>query len=289
MAEADLLQQKLLQAQNRDGGWGYQKGSSWTEPTALALLALTAQRGSSDVCTAGTQWLVRTQREDGGWAPQVAVEQSTWVTSLAALALAGSNHSREHHRRSIAWLVRQIQPGDSPLGIASRLSGVPLDPRPAGGSPWYPGTAAWVGPTAFSILALSHSASGGKVADLMLHVRDGQEFLLSRRCHDGGWNHGGSKYRSDNASSYPEMTGLALLALKGADPSKLQFPLERAREFVSSPTSLEALSWLQLGLLAQGRDYPALQTNLPCRTVRDICLRLLALAGNCDTNKLLMA
>lgn len=85
------------------------------------------------------------------------------------------------------------------------------------------------------------------------------------------------------------MTGMALLALRGADRSALLFPLQRACEFVQSPGSSEALSWLQLGLLAHGRDYRALKTELPCRTVRDLSLRLLALAGKSNTNKLLAA
>ena len=36
----DPLVTALLQAQNADGGWPYGKGSSWTEPSVLALMAL---------------------------------------------------------------------------------------------------------------------------------------------------------------------------------------------------------------------------------------------------------
>ena len=287
MAEADLLEQRLLQAQNLDGGWGYQNGSSWTEPTALALLALAANRSSEATCTAGWNWLLRTQKADGGWSPQPAVEQSTWVTSLATLAVSGI--APQPHRRGISWLLGQLQPEGSSVGsFVSRILGIPLDLRPAGGSPWFPGTAAWVNPTAMSILALAPHAAITKDVKLTSHVRDGQDFIVSRRCGDGGWNHGGSRYRSDNASSYPEMTGIALLALKGADPSKLLYPLERAVTWVQAPASIEALSWLQLGLLAHGRDYRAVETALPCHTVRDIALRLAALSGNCPTNRFLI-
>lgn len=284
MAEADLLQYQLLEAQNSDGGWGYQNGSSWTEPTALALLALPAHRVFMNSRAAALTWLLRSQRPDGGWGPQPSIPQSTWVTSLATLALSGVAH--DPPRRGISWLLTQIQP--EALGVGSffnRVFGFSADPRPAGGSPWFPGTAAWVNPTAMSVLALSDYASATDDPSLTSQVRDGQEFILSRRCHDGGWNHGGSKYRSDNASSYPEMTGVALLALRGADPQRLLFPIERAIELVRQPVSIEGLSCLQLGLLAHGRDYLSVETSLPCRTVRDKCLRLLALTGNLLTQR----
>jgi squalene-hopene/tetraprenyl-beta-curcumene cyclase len=68
----------LERHQNSDGGWGEDprsydhaewvgRGASTASQTAWALLALHAAGEHSEAVARGVQWLVDTQREDGGW------------------------------------------------------------------------------------------------------------------------------------------------------------------------------------------------------------------------------
>jgi squalene-hopene/tetraprenyl-beta-curcumene cyclase len=68
----------LEQHQNVDGGWGedlrsyvdeqwHGRGTSTPSQTAWALLGLLAVDPDTDAVTRGVDWLVRTQRSDGGW------------------------------------------------------------------------------------------------------------------------------------------------------------------------------------------------------------------------------
>jgi hypothetical protein len=250
MAEVDELQRQLLASQNPDGGWPFAKGSSWTEPTALALLALRLHDCSPGACQAAVPWLERRRNADGGWRPNDAVSTSTWVTNFAILALPQAGE------RAGDWLTAQVY-------------------RKTGGASWFPGTASWVAPTATSVLALSR-LNRRRFAGPIEQCR---HFLLSRRCYDGGWNHGGSSFRSERAVSYPETTGLALLALAGTPSEKLVTAFRLSDDFLKNPGSLEGLSWLQMGLVAQGRKVVDPQPSLRPRNVRDISIRLLALAA----------
>ncbi|HEX3683909.1 MAG TPA: prenyltransferase/squalene oxidase repeat-containing protein [Bryobacteraceae bacterium] len=283
-AEAGQLQRLLLIAQNPDGGWAYQQqGTSWTEPSALALLALAAQNNTGPAYTRGRSWLLQTQKADGGWAPTPAVDTSTCMTSVAVLALADAALKTPALARGVRWLLEQ-ENGEPPAleRVALRLLGA-APPKAPGGSPWFPGTAAWIAPTAMSVLALGRAARTGvaSAADaqrLRPAIKRAQQYLLSRTCRDSGWNHGGSSFRSEDAESYPETTGLALLALQGISPAELQRPLRRAESFLAAPQPVEALSWLQLALTRHGRTLQLAASRPLCRNVRDICLRLLALA-----------
>lgn len=289
-ADAKQLQHQLLIAQNSDGGWGYLPGISWTEPTALAVLALAAYSETGKPHARGCEWLRKTQNGDGGWAPNPHIETSTWVTSLAVLALSETGLESSKLERAVEWILEQANAESGAITrLVLRAFGV-TPPKLPGGSPFFPGTAAWIAPSVTSVLALSRVAYATSPGSQALRdaIRRAQQYILSRKCRDGGWNHGGSFFRSEDAESYPEMTGMALLALKGIPPPQLEAPLKLVEHFLSHVQSLEAVCWLQLALICHGRSVPTPLDVLPCRTNRDLCLRLLALAGRSSDNRLLM-
>jgi len=244
----------LLACQNPDGGWPYREGSSWTEPTAYALLALASSgEVSSAAGSRALAWLKKNQRADGGWQPHESIDESTWVTALVLLLpdvmLAQLNTSA-----ALQWLLSKTG-RESSWTRRLRLALITghVDPKTPDGWPWFPDTAAWVAPTSISVLALRKAWKRDARSEIQDRIHQGQEFLFSRICADGGWNHGGSKALGYDGPSYPETTGLALFALKGLPPSRLARSVERAEQHLRACVSLEAASWLQLGLLTQQR------------------------------------
>ncbi len=136
----------LLGRQNADGGWSYRRGSSWTEPTFYALLALaTDGAGHEPELRRGMDWLRRCQRADGGLAPRESVTESTWLTALALLLPAGVEGI--NRKRAEAWVVAQTGRESGWVNRIRQLmmGGDSGDSINFEGWPWYPGTAAWVG------------------------------------------------------------------------------------------------------------------------------------------------
>jgi len=252
----------LLGRQNADGGWSYHRGGSWTEPTCYAILAL-ATSGASHTAEVrrAVEWLRRCQRADGGLAPRESVPESTWLTALALL-LPPELDSIDR-KRAEAWTVEQT---GRESGWVNRLRLWMLGADSSGDSlsfegwSWYPGTAAWVGPTAISLLALEKLEKRGRPEDgagLRKRIEEGRSFLLVRRCRDGGWNHGSTRALGYDSDSYPETTGLALLALHGTSGPEVTQGLARGEQHLATCQSSQAASWLRLGLGAHGRTLPA--------------------------------
>jgi hypothetical protein len=275
-AERAGLIQALLARQNADGGWPYAKGVSWTEPTVLAALALLAG-GHQDSADRGICWLETVGRADGGWAPQPAVAESTWVTSLVTL-LPPERLGEARHGRGLQWLIHLTGRESTSLEhLRMRMKGVEPQPEWSNhGWPWFPGAAAWVGPTSMAILALRKQMERKPSAQVEARIGQGRRFLLSRTCQGGGWNHGSQRALGQDGLPYPEMTGLALAALAGCDAPEIAPSLVLAEKLLRSERSADAQTCLRLGLLAHGRPIPSpLPSSLPCRTVRDMALRIL--------------
>src|SRR5579885_1078218 len=204
----------LLRLQNSDGGWGFHGGGSWTEPTCFALLALsTAGIADSESNRRAVSWLSSRQQSDGGWAPRAGVNQSTWVTALALL-LPHDLIPPPRIQRAAHWVASQTGKESSFIyRLRMRLLNVPSQGPVFDGWAWYPGAAAWVTPTALSILAMEKFARITGSSAWHDRIEQGRSFLLSRRCRDGGWNHGSTAALGYDSDSYPETTGVALLAL----------------------------------------------------------------------------
>jgi hypothetical protein len=285
----------LLDIQQSDGGWAYSTNSSWTEPTCYAILALRwaggtdttrpdATRKDRAICRAG-EWLARRQRRDGGWSPGSAVEQSTHVTSLSILALSGLDGYEDITDHGVHWILSQAGAESSVWARTARLvMGTQSSATQHAGWPWFPGAAAWVIPTSFAIFALLKQRNGRYAKDIEARVQDARSFLLSRRCPDHGWNHGGLFRTGERPSSYPETTGIALLALQGTAISDIAPSIRCAEQHAREPRSSEGACWLRLGLAAHGRDAAPPSGKYRDWTVNQVALGILTQTGKEGSN-----
>jgi hypothetical protein len=267
----------LAGRQNRDGGWPYVRGSSWTEPTVYAVLASLAA-GETEPAQRGLRWIRATGRPDGGWPPKPGVEQSTWVTALVAL-LPPEQLGARAHARAIAWLLETTgRESTVTYRVREWLLGNPRPPEQEfPGWPWIPDAAAWVGPTSLAVLALDKEYRRRPLPAIRDRIDSGRRFLLTRVCGEGGWNHGSVRARGYESLPYPETTGMALAALRGDRSPGTERSLTVARRFLGECRSADALNWLRLGLLAHGQlpagyCHPA---GIENRTLPDASLGLL--------------
>jgi hypothetical protein len=208
------------------------------------------------------------------------VAQSTWVTALVAL-LPRDVIGQSHHASAVDWLMRQSGQETSFLyKLRNELLGYDSNaPQANVGWPFFPGAAAWVSPTAISILALEKAGRYQAAASIHQRIAVGRQFLLDRICLDGGWNYGRSSVLGAEAPSYPETSGQALLALNQVKSPKLDKALAAAQQHAGGCQSSEGLSWLRLGLQAHGIVAPAPARELHCRNILDSALLVVALAA----------
>lgn len=243
----------LRKAQNPDGGWGYFAGKqSWLEPTAYALLAT----GSKSAARCLSTWRL----PHGEFRPSLQVQDATWVTALAVLTGESSG---------VPWL---LETSGRESRLAVRLfsffgllkSGVNVNHS---GWPWRPQTSAWLEPTALAVVALQKSTSAQSNPRTKPRIEEGQEWILSRRDRDGGWNCGNPNVLKYDAPSYPETTALAVLGLQGRERGELAGPIQVARNYYQGCRSPLAKAWLTIALRCHGQTLPAAAESPPPRDI----------------------
>jgi hypothetical protein len=210
----------IAAGQTAEGGWGYASTAQpFAEPTAYALLAL-AGRGGEEGRAAREQralaWLTTlsgsgplafAEQEAGKARAQQPADFDVWGTVVAFFALRRLDLGGELTGRYEKFLLSVR--GNRIDEANSRL--LKLD----GGLQawaWAMGTASWVEPTAYALLALKAHGLGAHE-----RVKVGERFLLDRACYEGGWNYGNKEVLDVVLEPMPTVTAYALLALQDLD------------------------------------------------------------------------
>lgn len=295
--------ERLGELQDPGGGWpAHPGGPARAEATALALLALRSHPESGTAVARGIEWLTARQLENGAWPAGDDAAEPNWATSLAVLCLARFEAGFEAARSGRDWLLDQRGRGVGAgwvrallrlFGLEPDVGEVELDPTLTGW-PWTEDTFSWVEPTCYAIFALKAlaraegaSARSGPWAD---RIDEAEHLLLDRQCVDGGWNYGNVRVLGHVLPSYPEVTGLVLLAL--ADRPELE-AVERGIAALAAPrpaaASPLALALRTLALDAHRRSSGSAREALagsldPARErrVRTLAWAALALHGDAD-------
>jgi hypothetical protein len=277
----------LRKTQNPDGGWGYFPGKqSWLEPTTYATLALHGTAGSD--ATFDRSWkLVRSwQTSEGSFRPSGQVQGGTWVTAHVVTLASVRGVYDDSVRRSVDWMLSVVGAEHTLLMRAAsfmHLLRTKLDVSHEGW-PWREGNAAWIEPTAHTLVALKKVSGKYPGGELEHRVRDGEALVLSRRCSDGGWNCGNPNVLNFDLPSYPETTGLALMGLQGRSAQELDGPLDVAQRFREETKSSLAKAWLTIALRCHGRDPKPPLADARGSETSDIMLSALEALGHPDGN-----
>jgi len=239
----------LRSTQNSDGGWGYFAGkSSWLEPTAYAALALAGEPAADRAWKLLSSW----QMPDGSWKPAAGVQVSSWGTSLCATIAMVRNEWGQPLENGVKWLVGSSGAESNWLNVAAARLRMVKQERDVSLKcwPWKPGNSGWVEPTVHALVALKQASAKLSSSELRSRVQMGEAQLMDVRSRDGGWNYGSPAALGVDLSSYPETTGLALVALQGRGNLGKAFDLAR-RQMGETPSPM-ARAWLTIAMRLHG-------------------------------------
>src|SRR5271155_4121954 len=263
MSNSGLLEE-LRGRELRGGGWSFFGSRQVSlEATSLAILCLLAER-PSEAQRLG-KLLSAVQLADGSWPSFVGDRESSWTTALAVCALNSVNDPSKARERGEYWLLRtKGRKGHWVWRWKFKTAdrNVQFDPDKYGW-PWISGSASWVIPTAFSIIAIKQFTvcNRSEVSGKRIHL--GVEMLLDRACVDGGWNSGNSVVYGVPLRPHVEATAIALLALQDEHRTEtIQKSLAWLKQQATVINSRSSLAWCILTLFVYQESVEALKNRL---------------------------
>src|ERR1700688_732704 len=263
-AEASVIEKALLQRRLHSGGWSFfSSEQASVEATCLAGLALGSDSHGNAVST--LHFLKKSQFSDGGWPAFQGDSEGAWTTALALCALTALNEISDASDRGLRWLLEARGKEGHwfwrwKFKIADR--NVRFDPDKYGW-PWIAGSASWVIPTAFSIIAIKQFTVCNRSAASERRIHTGVDMLLDRACVDGGWNSGNSVVYGVALRPHVEATAIALLALQDEQRTEvIQKSLSWLRQNAASINSVSSLAWCILTLFVYQEPIGGLKNRL---------------------------
>jgi hypothetical protein len=258
------LIQELHRRELPDGGWSFSGSSQMSlETTCLASFSVLAEQPSS---APHVVWpLLHAQLSDGSWPSFVGDGEPSWTTALAICVLNSANDSSGARERGQSWLLKTKGREGGwfwrwKFKLADRA--VRFDPDRYGW-PWLSGSASWVIPTAFSVIAIKQFTACSRTEVSERRIRLGVEMLLDRTCVDGGWNSGNSVVYGVPLRPHVEATAIALLALQDERRTEtIQRSLAWLKQQATVINSVSSLAWCILSLFVYQESVEALKNRL---------------------------
>ena len=258
------LAEKLKSRQMKSGGWAYfDSVQESLEATCLAELALAPEMQASS--SAAILFLLKSQLSDGGWPAFLGDSEGSWTTALALCTLNSTGDFTAARDKAFRWLYAERgREGHWFWRWKFKTSdrNVRFDPDKYGW-PWVTGSASWVIPTAFSIIAIEQFTVCNRSEESEKRIHLGVEMLLDRACVDGGWNSGNSVVYGVPLRPHVEATAIALLALQDEQRTEMvQKSLSWLRQNAASVDSVSSLAWCILSLFVYQEPVGKLKNRL---------------------------
>ncbi len=258
------LAETLRSRQMKSGGWAYfDSVQESLEATCLAELALAPERHANS--SEAILFLLKSQLSDGGWPVFLGDSEGSWTTALALCTLNSTGDFTAAREKAFRWLYAERgREGHWFWRWKFKTSdrNVRFDPDKYGW-PWVTGSASWVIPTAFSIIAIEQFTVCNRSEESEKRIHLGVEMLLDRECVDGGWNSGNSLVYGVPLRPHVEATAIALLALQDEQRIEMvQKSLSWLRQNAASVDSVSSLAWCILTLFVYQESVEPLKNRL---------------------------